>query len=206
MTVMYRPRETFRRILDGGPNRWTVQLVILAYICSAVGDADVRGLEKMLPGLSLPATLSLIALAFLLIAGIWVLLLYMFGGIATLIGRLLEGQASAADVRSALAWSMVPVIWSILYRIPLALYLYRMDITKLEESRAGLFDFIERGGLTVAILFLTLQLLMNVWFVVLASNLLGEAFRFSSWKGLATLALTFTVPVVAIAGFLFAVQ
>jgi hypothetical protein len=135
VTVLYRPRATMRRVLDGGRDRWTIQIVVLAFICASVGDADISKLLAALPDLSLNATLALVALALLLIAACWIIVLYLFAWVATFIGRWLDGQGEIADVRAALAWGLVPVIWSVVLRIPLAVYKSRVIPQTLDQHR-----------------------------------------------------------------------
>ncbi|HSP15298.1 MAG TPA: YIP1 family protein [Thermoanaerobaculia bacterium] len=192
--IVVRPRETMRRILDSGSSRWTAQIVILAFICTSIGDSDLREMQRTLPGLALMPTLATVILALLAGAVVWVLLLYLFAWGATLVGRRLEGQAAVADVRAALAWGLVPLIWSAIIRIPLAIYRNRF-ILHGSEGRV-LTSFIEQGGCTFAILLLTVQLVVNAGVVVLASFCLAEALRVPSWKGFATIAITAAIPVV----------
>src|SRR5581483_4881504 len=77
VTILYRPRQTIRRILDSGSDRWVVQIVLLAYICTSVNDSDFREIQNVLPGLSQTAIIALAALA--LIAGglAWIVLLFL---------------------------------------------------------------------------------------------------------------------------------
>jgi len=204
-TIIYRPRQTFRRILDSGRDRWTIELVVLAFICASVTDPDIRGLLEALPGLPLHAALALIALALLCLAAMWVVVLYAVAGIATIVGRWLDGKGTAADVRAALAWGLVPVVWSIVFRIPLAVYHSRLDLRPRDRGQM-LFDFVQQGGLTVFIVFATAQILMYVCILFVASNALGEALRFSSWKGLATVVISIVLPIVLVVGAVIAFQ
>jgi Yip1-like protein len=195
VTVLYRPRETMRRVLDGGRDRWTVPLIVLAFICASVGDSDIPELGRVLPGLSLSATLALVALGLLLFAACWVIALYVFALLATIVGRWLEGQGEIADVRAALAWGVVPVIWTVILRIPIAVYSSRL-IAQTPDKHRMLMDFILKGGCVIAALATTYQLLLFLWVMYVVSSTVGEALRFSSWKGLATIAMTVGVPVI----------
>ncbi len=195
VTVLYRPRETMRRVLDGGRDRWTIPLVVLAFICASVGDSDIRGLSTVLPDLSLNGTLALVAVALLLIAACWVIVIYVFAWIATIVGRRLDGQGEIADVRAALAWGLVPVIWSVILRIPLAVYQSRLVPQTLDKHRL-LMDFVSKGGCALAVLVATFQMLLYLWIAYVASSTVAEALHFSSWKGLATIAATVAVPVI----------
>lgn len=195
LTVVYQPRTTMRRVLNAGRDRWTIPLVILATVCSQFGDTDIRGIQQRLPGLTLPSALSLVVLVLVVNAACWILFLYLFGWLTTLVGRRLEGRADAVDVRAALAWGAVPVIWSMIVRIPLGIYAYRL-VPETRDLHTLIMNFISSGGCTFAILMLTFELLMYVWIAYVMSNTLGEAMRFSSWRGLATIAIVVAVPIV----------
>src|SRR5712692_8551938 len=150
VTNLYRPRETMRRILDSGQDRWSVGIVVLACICSSVSDLDIRALPRVLPSLSITATLSIAALAYVVHAVVWVIALYLLAWAATLVGRFLEGQAAVTDVRAALAWSLAPLIWSVVFRIPLAFYRYQFDLHGADPGTL-ILNYVENGGCTLAV-------------------------------------------------------
>src|SRR6266700_2353861 len=108
VTILYRPRETMRRILES-PDRWSVQVVLLAYFCSCVNDTDIRNVDKVISNMKPVPIIAIVALALIAVAAVWVLILYILSWIATPIGRMLGGTGPVADVRAALAWAMVPV-------------------------------------------------------------------------------------------------
>jgi hypothetical protein len=192
--ILVHPRETMRRILDSAGHRWTAETVVLAAICSSVDDTDVRGLEQALPGLKLSSTLALITLSMVGTALMWLVLLFLFSWAATLVGRRFEGQGTVSDVRAALAWSLVPVIWSVVFRIPAAIYRHRFVI---HGNSIDVFHaFIEQGGCAVAIVFLAMQLLVFAGVVALASFNVAEAMRMPTWKGFATVAIAAATPVI----------
>src|SRR5579859_3177611 len=112
VTILYQPRETMRRILASA-NRWTWEITALACVCASVNDINADQAAKELPGLRLGPGLALVALGLIVSAITWVIVLYIVSWIAAPVGRfLLGGTGSAGDVRAALAWGLVPVIWS----------------------------------------------------------------------------------------------
>jgi Yip1 domain len=195
VTIVYRPRETMRRVLDAGGDRWALQVVVLATFCSAFTDTDIRRLRNVLPGLSFGPAVALVALGLIVDALCWIGLLYLVALAATFVGRWLDGHAEIADVRAALAWSVVPAIWAVFLRIPIAIYAYRFVPQAVVPPKLVL-DFVVNGGCTFAILALTFEVLLYAWVAWVASSTVGEALRFSSWKGLATIAIVAAVPVV----------
>lgn len=203
--ILYQPRQTMRGILDSGQHRWTAEITALAAICAAAAGSDVRELQKELPGLEIVPTLALALLALIGDAIVWVLLLYLFSWLATLVGRKLDGQGTAADVRAALAWSLVPVIWAVILRIPLVIYQRRFVLEGGSPwTVAG--NLIEQGGCTLAVMLLTVQMLVRIAVVVLASFCVGEALRFSAWKGFGTVAISAAIPIVVVIAAILAVK
>jgi len=202
VTILYRPRETMRRVLDAGRDRWVPQIVIFAFVCASIGDTDMRRLPRVVPGLM---TISVVGIALLALAGgalLWLMFVALVAWIATPIGRFLGGSGTARDMRAALAWSLVPVIWSGLYRIPLAVYKSQFDVAADSDAKKVLFDLMAHGGCAIAVVVMALQLTLYAVCLWVGSNTVGEAQRFSSWKGLANLGIVFVIPfAVALAAF-----
>lgn len=204
VTVLYRPRETIRRILDAGPKRWTLQITILAFVCASVLDRDALRVNQVMPTLTTPSII-LIALGGILAGALlWVGLLYFMGWLITIAGRILKGSATAADVRAALAWGMVPVIWSAIYRIPFAIYEYSFATGPRLNAREALMNYAASGGCVLIVVFLALQLLVCVWCLAIMTATLAEAQRFSIEKSLASIGITLVFPIVVIAALVFA--
>lgn len=195
LTIVYEPRETMRRVLDAGTERWTIPIVILATVCSQFGETDIRGIQKRLPDLTLISALGLVVLVLLATVACWLIALYLFGWLVTLVGRRLDGRADVADVRAALAWGSVPAIWSVIVRIPIGIYAYRL-VPETRDTQTLITSFISNGGCTFAILALTFQLLLYAWVLYVMSNTVAESLHVSSWKGLATIAIIVALPIV----------
>ncbi len=196
VTILYRPRATVRRIL-ASPQRWTAEIIVLACICSSLPDKDVRPLTRVLPDLGLTSSLALVLLGIILGAVIWVLGVYLFAWMVALAGRSLGGAGQTSDVRAALAWSLVPLIWSALPRIVETMYLRRfpMDHVELQDSQA-LLEFIRQGGCTLAIVVISFKIVFFVWMLFLASAGVGEALRLSTAEGLGAIGIAAAAPVV----------
>ena len=195
VTILYRPRETMRRILDGR-HRWSIAVVVLAFACASFTDIDTRELGDVLPGMKLLPTLALVTFSIIIGALLWVIALFIITWIATPIGRLLGGEGSMADVRAALGWGMVPIVWSVIYRIPVAIYVSRLQVMPKPNVRHVLLDFLSRGGCSVVVAFLVLQAAFALWCIVIGSFTLGEAQRFSTQKGFVNLAIALALPLL----------
>lgn len=194
VTVLVQPQQTMRRVLDGS-DRWTFQVVVLAFVCASVGDANPHALTEALPGLGWSA-LAVIALSIVVGSLTWVIGLWLLAWIAGFVGRKLGGTAKMSDVRAAMAWGLVPVIWSLVYRIPLTILVSRFHVNPNINVAQTLIDFAGKGGLSIVIVFLALQLLFAAWSVWVGSFCLAEAEQFSPLTGLGVIAITFSIPFV----------
>ena len=204
-TILYRPRETMRRILEGD-DRWTIQIVLLASVCASVNDHDIYRLRDVFPGLHLAPALATIALGIIAVSCVWLVMLFVYGWIATFVGRLLNGAASAADVRAALAWGLVPAIWSVLYRIPFAIYATRYRIGTRLNPREILFNYAASGGCALIVIYLAFQLIVFVWSLYIATNTIAETQRFSTERAFANLAIALVLPLLVIVPAVFAAR
>lgn len=200
VTILYQPRQTIRRILDTSADRWALQIMVLAAVCAAVSDSDYRELQNVLPGMTQLSTIAIAALGLFVTALMWIVMLLFVSWLVALVGRFLGGTGTVADVRAALAWAAVPVIWSVIYRIPLAVFKSRFNVAPNTDAKKVLLDLIAQGGCAIAVVVLILQFLILIWSLYIASNTIGEAQRFSSWKGLGNLMLAIVLPIVLIAG------
>jgi len=196
-SIMIRPRATMRRILDAGRDRMVIPLVLLATLSAILGDLDRSSLDAMR---KLPVNFGLLAVGICVgVSAFFLLLFYVFTWIAYGMGRLLEGTATPREVRSAMAWGLAPIIWSILYRLP-AVIIWPGTM----ESRLRLHDSAQLSinpnlmgmGCIGSVIFAALELTMLIWYCVVASNTLGEANRFSAARGFGALVLTGISPAI----------
>jgi hypothetical protein len=205
VTILYRPRETMRRILDR-PDRWSLQVVFLAFVCASVNEIDARRLTEVFPSIHILTAITTVGLAIVAGALLWIAALFILTWIATPIGHLMGGEGTVRDVRAALAWATVPIIWSPIYRLPLVLLGIGANIGPDVNLRKVFVDFASRGGCSIIVLYLGFQLLFGVWCLVLASFTLGEAQRFSTQKGFLNAAITIALPVLVIAAAVFTMR
>jgi hypothetical protein len=203
LSILYRPRETMRRILDSGPDRWAIQIVLLAFVCASVSDIDPRKLSAALPSVKLPFVLAIAVLSIVVGAAVWVCALFLFSWIAAPVGRMMGGVGTAPDVRAALAWGMVPAIWSVLYRIPLAVYKNRFPVPTEANVRETLMQFLAHGGCSLIVVLIACQIALGIWSIYIASSTLGEAHRFSTGQGFVNLIIAVALPVLVIGAAVF---
>jgi len=206
VTILYQPRETMRRILDR-PDRWSLQVVFLAFVCASVNNIDPRFLSDIpdIPRVGLFTALVLMVLAIVGGALVWIATLFILGWIATPVGRLMEGQGTQRDVRAALAWAIVPIIWSPIYRLPLVLLSLGQNIERNPTPRK-LLDFVSHGGCSIVVLFFGFQLLFAIACVILASFTIAEAQKFSTQKGFVNAVITIALPLMVLFAAIFTLR
>jgi hypothetical protein len=198
VTMLYKPRETMRRVLDAPGSRWTNGLVALAFICASFGDPDIRHMPRELPDLTLFSTLAIVALVLIATGIVWIIAMYVISGLVTIAGRFLDGNAAVADVHAALAWSLVPMVWSIVYRIPLSIYTANLTIRSTSPWQI-VVDLMSQGALAVGLIAVAIKLACTIWIMCLAAVNVSEAMKFETWKGFTAVATVAAAPIVVAA-------
>jgi len=196
VTILYRPRETIRRILDAGRHRWSIEVVVLAFVCASVNDIDAQRLGEGLPDLKVLPLIAIVGLSIVIGAASWVIALFILSWIVTPIGRLLGGTGSTRDVRAALGWGMVPVAWSFIYRLPIVVLMSHYQIGPRQNPRELVVQFLSHGGCSIVVLFFALQSLFALWCIALGSFTVAEAQDFSTQKGFVNLAISLVLPLM----------
>jgi hypothetical protein len=190
--VGIQPRQTMRRILDQPRDRMVIPLLLLAFLSAVFRDLSLSGLRQAATTTS-PLLLAVIITGVLMVVALVTLLLFVgLSWIVAGIGRFLGGQGRAREVRSAVAWGLAPFIWALLYRLPAAFF----QPASAEGRALELAELFEFGGAAFA--FALVEVLIIVWYLIVASATLGEAHRFSSWRGFATLMIALISPLILI--------
>jgi hypothetical protein len=202
VTILYRPRATMRRILEQR-HRWAAQVTILAFVCASINEINVQDVASELPGLRLGPGIALLALSIIAGAIAWVVALYIMAWIATPVGRLLGGTGSVRDVRAALGWGLVPIVWSIAYRLPFTLFAHHFHEEARPDAHQFLMRFISHGGCSMVVLYLFFQLLFALWCVGVGSFTVGIAQKFSTEKGFVNVVIAIVLPFLVIGAAVF---
>lgn len=202
-SIMVRPRATMRRILDSGRDRMIIPLASLAAASGFIGDLDT-GAMRSVGGGRFPLPLLFAAMLVLAIV-VFLVVFYLFSWAVYGIGRLLEGTGTPRGVRSAAAWGLTPAIWALLYRIPVAALWPQTGVTGLQvgSERWRINPGVTGMSCLGAVVVMVLEVTTAVWCAAVASNTIGEAHRFSSWRGFAAIVLTLISPaLIALAAYL----
>lgn len=192
LSIWIKPRETIRKIVDTDPTKYVTVLAMLAGIGQALDRASSRNMGDSLP---LIAILG-ICLIFGPIGGI--ISLYIGGALYRWSGSWLGGQASSEEVRAAIAWSSVPIIFTLPLWIPELLLFGEEMFTKATPKLNAnpLLGIVLLG-------FVAVEVIVGIWAFVVFMKGLGEVQKFSAWKALGSVilgTLVIFVPILCIVG------
>lgn len=105
VSIWTTPRATIQHIVDTDPERWVMVLAAISGFAQVLDRASMRNLgDKM----EWPAILLVAAIAGP-ITGI--ISLSLGGALIRWSGSWIGGNASSQNIRAAIAWSSVPIIW-----------------------------------------------------------------------------------------------
>ena len=198
-SIWLQPRATMQQILDTDPARLVLLLAIIAGFFDALNQAVIQDLGDRMD--SWQSVVFSCAIGGPLSG---VLGLFVGGYLLRKTGSWLGGSASVREVRAAIAWGSIPMIWLGLLWIPMIALFGDECFTSLTPR----LD--EDPVLASAMLFLGLiELIGAIWAIVISLKCLGQAHKFSAWRALGSVLLMvlvlvgfFVVPIVALL-FLF---
>lgn len=190
-----------RAILDR-PERTVIPLVILAGISGMLRDVHVEGVHR---ALATPRVGVIVCVVIVINMVLMIGVLYLFGWVAQVAGRWLEGAGTARDLRAALAWGCAPIIWALLYRIPAALLVANPNPQLQIDARGVSFaPGAISSGCGTMFLFGTLEFIVFVVWLTVTAMSVAEAHRFSTAKGFGTVGLAVLAPIVVVAAAVLA--
>jgi hypothetical protein len=182
-----RPRATIAQIVERDPTHMVLVLAAIAGFGEALDRASMRSAGDTL---GLPTIFVAAAIAGP-VGGF--VTLYLGSLLLRWTGSWIGGNASGVQIRAAMAWSGVPLIWALLLWVPeLAIFgteLFTTATPRMDESIA------------LALSFFAIELVIGVWAFVVFLKSLGQVQGFSAWKALANgvlALLVFVVPILLI--------
>ncbi len=195
LSIWTRPRDTIEAIVSSDPRRLVLLLAALGGFANALDRASLRDLGDKY---DLPVIFGLSAIGGP-IGGI--VALYVGGALIRWTGTWIGGRASTENIRAAIAWSNVPLIWALLLWIPEALLLgdglFKSEAPALAENSALALGYL---GLVAV------QFVIGIWTIVVFLKCLGQVQGFSAWKALGNSLLAALAIVVPILVVTFAVR
>jgi Yip1 domain len=184
LTIWTRPRATMRSIVDTNPSFLVLPIAMVGGILEAVQFEAMLGAGAQL---SVPV-IWLIAV----VVGppLGVVLLYVGAWLVQLSCRRLRGQADSTLVRSALAWSSIPLLATFPIWIMRSILLGRELFT---FEKLSFFSNVSLAYTLAATVIL--EVVLQIWWMVVTVKALGEVQRFSAWKALNSLLLLIVPPI-----------
>lgn len=188
-----RPRLTMRRVLDRPRDRAVLPLLLLSIVSAAL--ADTEEIESLLTlDLTVQLTVLGVALAVLLLT---VGAFFLFSWLVAAIGRILGGIATARETRSAFAWALIPSIWALLYRIPIAVMQKGQD-QQIEVAEGITIAPAGVDGCMAALALGVLEFIVFAWMCALAVLNFSVAAGLSPWRSFSAIVLGLMAPVILI--------
>lgn len=178
--ILFKPRETMRGIVESNPKRGFRVLYFLYGIPFALNMAQSLSLASHMPVWAI-ALIALVMSAPMGWAGINITAALFFAA-----GKWIRGGATFPQVRSAVAWSSVPNIATILmWAVLLSVFSGQVFFKEFAET-----PFV---GYQAAVIFAVffVQSVASIWGFVILLQALGEVQRFSAWRALFNVIIPF---------------
>ena len=172
-SIWTNPRDTIQQIVDEDPTDMVLLLAILPTLIQWFSYVIISMFNAM--------PLAIVPLGISLVVGLIssIAFFYLNGAVTRWTGTWFDGEASAVNIRAAIAWSMVPAI-SILSFMLLGLALFGL-IGLTGYQAAGRMDALFSSAQTVlAIIFVATVL----WSIIIYLKMLSQVQGFSIWKAL----------------------
>lgn len=173
LTIWTRPRATIRGIVDYNPSYRVVPIAIASGILQVVNQMMQKNTGDALPAAGLLGMAAFMGP----LAGI--LQLYIGGWWFSNMGRIFGGRAQSKEVRTVVAWSVVPAFATIPFLVMAIAILGKGMFT------AELPDVSDALAAVVLIAFAAIQVIFGIWSAVVFLKGLGEVHGFSAWRALA---------------------
>jgi len=188
--IITQPRATTRYILDSGKynNIWAIYALIFVMMIPTM----ILSMLMQSPGQDLPSGMDqayykgmMVGMViFMLILGypIGMAVLYFYSYLFKVVGGWLDGVGTWSDLRIAFTWSYVASMYlNILMIVPyglIAYYNYTTD--SVDPARQ----------IVMSLVVMAISFPVTVIYLIISSKCIGEAHRFSAWKGLGTILLS----------------
>lgn len=191
-SIWYRIREVIGEELEYTSKLQLFCLIVAFGIAFSLDNASIRDLGDRF---SLGKILAISVFVGPFIGGLYWLII---SSVLHWTSRLLGGTGTWRETRTAVAWSTAVYSAKLVLWIPqLLLFGHEMFTSTTPRIDSSLFL------LTLIFLFGLLETILQVVFIIVLSNSLGLAHRFSAWRGFGALVLPVAALIVFIALLLF---
>lgn len=177
-SIWIRPRETVRYLVQRGPGPMVLVLAALGGISQFLDRASIAAMGDTY------TTSFIVLLAILLGPALGIIGLYIGGWLFAWTGRWIGGQGSAPDVRIALAWATVPVVFGLL------VWMFNLAVIGGDLFTTYMPGVEARPILAIVMMFTGLiTIALGIWSLVIMLHGIAEVHGFSAWKALGTVLL-----------------
>jgi Yip1 domain. len=177
--IWIKPRQVIRQILNSNSKKYVILLAMIGGFAKSLDQASTRGAGDTLgyPCIFLGALIGGT------IGGI--IGLYILSWLIKWTGKAVGGKGSFEEIKTAIAWSNVPVMWALILWIP-EIILFGQE---LFTSTTPIID--SNLSLTIALIsFGLIEVIIGVWTFVISLKCIAEAQKFSAWKALGNVILS----------------
>ncbi|MFP3322643.1 YIP1 family protein [Planococcus sp. SIMBA_160] len=189
--IWTRPRETVRYVIEEKQTSFIVILLILTGFAGGLSGAS--GGEEMFPAVAVIFG-SLLLGPLAAVAGIGII-----SGIYVLLSKLFGGAGTYSEMFRAVIVSGIPQIWL----LPMWLiWLLASPATFYTESDPLMAEPDTGLGMVIGLVLLAATFVIGIWTFVIQCKAVGEAQRFSAWKGFFVIVIPSFLIVVALILFL----
>lgn len=187
-SMWIKPRATIQQIVDTNPEYLVLLLAMLGGVSQGLDRATGQSLGDQMP---LMAVLG-VAIVGGAVGGI--IQLYIGGALLRWTGGWIGGQATSQYLRTAVAWSNVPLVWGLIIWV-LAIAVFRQELFSDAMPRTEA----DPRLLYVLLAFGVINITLGIWSVVLLVKGVAQVQGFSAWKGLGNVVLASLVIIIPIA-------
>ena len=191
VSMWTKPRATIQQIVDTNPQRLVLLLAAAAGFGQALDRASINSIGDRVDW----PVIFIVAAVGGPIAGL--IGLYIGGALIHWTGTWIGGKTSAENIRAAIAWSSVPMLWALVLWIPeLALFgqeLFTAETPVIDADTTLNSAFLAFGVVEVTI---------GIWTLIVYLKCLAQVQGFSAWKALGNsilAGLVIIVPILIIA-------
>ena len=188
--IWLQTRKAVRYAIDGKSVGYAIALILMAGIGSGLMGMQSSGMDDMMPVWAILLGAMLLFPVISLASTAIVAALYL------VVGKLFKGTGTYMDLFKAAGAAMIPYIC-------LAPLLILWILISPDTYFNDPFAVSQPGGAAIAsaVLYGVGALIIAIWSIVIHSKAIGEAHRFSAWKGFFTL----MIPAVIFGIIVFAI-
>ncbi|KZN54490.1 hypothetical protein N474_01865 [Pseudoalteromonas luteoviolacea CPMOR-2] len=187
LSIWTQPRATIQQIIDSGCAKYILLLVMI----SGVNSTLDRAVSKSMGDDKEVLVIVAMSIATGALSGVF---FWALGSAATrLIGKWLGGVGTYEELRTAIAWSNVPSVLSLMLWVPLiAIAPNEIFATNTPTINANTIKSVLYWGI------MTIQLVLGIWSLILMIKCVAQVQEFSFWRAFSNLLLAGVALVVPV--------